>query len=405
MIIQDYYGSEANEGAVKERYLKIEERLKEKTGKGADAFFSSPGRAEIIGNHTDHNLGKVIVSAITCDIAAAVKKRGDHLIEIYSEGFKPIRFNLTDTKYRFSEKGKSYGLARGVIDGIKKRGYRIGGFTACTHSTVFRGAGVSSSAAFEVLVAEIVNKLFLKDKLTAFDKASIGQYAENVYFGKPCGLLDQTGIALGGMNKVDFKDPKAPVSSKLSAPKGYTIVITNTGGNHSSLTEHYAAIKSEMSSVAELFNKKYLREVDGEEFFDSLKYIKGKVSERALLRAIHFFNENDRVDRAERALNSGDTGEFLSAIEESGESSLYCLQNAFVPGSDTQPIPFALNISKRAIRDGAVRLHGGGFAGTVIAYVSDREAESYIRLMKGLFGEDNVFTAQTRITGAEQVSF
>lgn len=395
------YGSGGENNAA--RYSALADKFTKGTGLTPEKFFSSSGRAEILGNHTDHNLGKVIVAAISCDIIAAVSKRDDGLIEICSDGFYPIHFNIRDTACRPDEAGRSYALARGVAEAIKRRGYKIGGFTAYSESTVFRGAGVSSSAAFEVLIAEIFNVLYCGGKITPSEKAEIGKYAENEYFGKPSGLLDQTGVALGGMNKVDFANSAAPISERLMPPKGYKIVITNAGGNHASLTEHYAAIKEEMLSVAAFFGKKYLREVTEEEFYSSLPKLKEKVSERAILRAIHYFDENRRVDIAAEALKSGDVKTFLKAVDESGESSLTCLQNAFVPGSDVQPIPLALKLSKRVIKDGAVRLHGGGFAGTVIAFVAEAEADSYANYMSGVFGKDNVFTANVRGVGACEV--
>lgn len=385
------------------RYSSLAEKFFGEKGSAPERFFSSPGRAEILGNHTDHNLGKVIVSAISCDIAAAVQKRSDGLVEICSDGFYPIHFNVRDTAIHPGEEGRSYALARGVAEAIKRRGYKLGGFTAYTQSTVFRGAGVSSSAAFEVLIAEIFNVLYCGGKLTPAEKAEIGRYAENEYFGKPSGLLDQTGVAVGGMNKVDFVNPSSPVCERLSPPEGYKIVITNAGGNHASLTEHYAAIKNEMASAAAFFGKKYLREVAAEEFYSSVAALKKKVSERAILRAIHFFDENARVDTAAEALKSGDVKTFLKAVSESGESSLTCLQNAFVPGSADQPVSLAIELSRRFIKDGAVRLHGGGFAGTVIAFVSDGEAEAYAEYMSGVFGKANVFKANVRDVGACEV--
>lgn len=397
------YGAGCNAEKIGERYSNLAEKFKSLKGEQPDCFFSSPGRAEILGNHTDHNLGQVIVSAISCDIIAAVKKRDDGLVEICSDGFYPIHFNVRDTRLRPEEKGRSYALARGVINGIKKRGYSVGGFTAVTESNIFRGAGVSSSAAFEVLLAEIVNSLYLGGALSAADKAAIGHEAENVYFGKPSGLLDQTGVALGGMNRVDFYNPTIPQCEGLTPPAGYAIVITNAGGNHSSLTAHYADIKKEMLAVSEFFGQKYLRFVSEDEFYSSIPDLKKKVGERAILRAIHYFNENARVEKASKALKTGDIGAFLNAVNESGESSLKYLQNAFVPGSAVQPIPLALYLSKKHIKDGAVRLHGGGFAGTVIAIISEGKREDYIAYMSRIFGAENVFSARVRNIGTARV--
>lgn len=219
---------------------------------------------------------------------------------------------------------------------------------------MFRGAGVSSSAAFEVLVAEIFNSLYLKGRLLPGDKAAIGQFAENVYFGKPCGLLDQSGVAYGGLNEMDFKRPDTPFVAPLPVPKGYVLAITNTGGSHASLTEHYAAIRKEMGEAAAFFGKKALREVDEREFFSAIPALRKKVSERAVLRAFHFFEENERADRAAQALKRGETDTFLRLLKESGESSQKYLQNCFVPGSESQPVALALRFRKRSSKTAAI---------------------------------------------------
>lgn len=270
---------------------------------------------------------------------------------------------------------------------------------------MFRGAGVSSSAAFEVLVAEIFNSLYLKKTLTAGDKAAVGQFAENVYFGKPCGLLDQSGVAYGGLNEIDFKRPDAPLVASLPVPKGYALAITNTGGSHAALTEHYAAIRREMGEVAAFFGKKVLREVEETAFFSSIPSLRKRVSERAVLRAFHFFEENARTDRAAQALKRGETEAFLRLLKESGESSQKYLQNCFVPGSESQPVALALKLSERLLKNGGYRLHGGGFAGTVLACVSENELENYVREMSRVFGRENVFCASVRTVGTAQVDF
>ena len=403
MNIKDFYGKNADIGALSARVDKLSLSFENVTGEKPKLWYSSSGRAEIIGNHTDHNHGKVIVAAISCDILAAVKKKNDGIIEIRSEGFAPFCFSVNDLEPRKEEEGKSIALARGVVKGLSDRGYAVGGFLAVCDSTVFRGAGVSSSAAYELLVCEILNDLYLSGALSKVDKAIVSQFAENVYFGKPCGLLDQSGISLGGINSIDFADPDHPVIEKLDPPKGYTLVITNTGGSHAALTEHYAAIKKEMREVASFFGKTVLREVPFKQFFDSISQLRKQVSERAILRAFHFYEENDRVDLAADALRCGDVKKFLIAVSESGSSSLNCLQNCFVPGSDEQPVVLALHMSEHLIRDGAVRIHGGGFAGTILAYLADTEVEDYVSEMGMVFGSENVFTASVRIPGATRI--
>lgn len=397
------YGEHANKSAQDERYAKLAEKFKKREGKSHDVFISSPGRAEVLGNHTDHNHGKVIVGAISCDILAAVSENDENAIKICSEGYRDIRVDLNDLELKEREYGTSAALTRGVARALKNRGYGFGGFTAHITSNVFKGAGVSSSAAFELLIAECLNCLYLDGKAAAIEKAVAAQYAENVYFNKPCGLLDQSGIALGSLHKLDFLIPEKPAVQKLTAPKGYTLVITNTGGDHSDLTEHYAAIKEEMHAVSKYFGKEFLREVNEEDFYGSLKELTKKFSGRALLRAIHFFDENKNVDRAAQALERGDAREFLNCVNASGESSLRCLQNNYVPGDVRQVIPLAIKYSEKIIKDGAVRIHGGGFAGTILAFVSDGEADGYVEQMRALYGRDNVFKAYIREKGTCEV--
>lgn len=403
MKLKDLYGASADKAAFSRRIGNLSAEYEKLTGKKPEAFFSSSGRAEICGNHTDHNHGKVLVAAISCDVLAAVGKTDDGTIRVQSSGFPPFALNVNDLAVNKSEYGKSVALVRGVVKGLKDRGYTVGGFTVVSESTIFRGAGVSSSAAFELLIAEICNDLYLGGKVGKVEKAIVSQYAENEYFGKPCGLLDQSGISLGGINKIDFKDPSSPEIESLSAPEGYTLVITNTGGSHAALTEHYAAIKTEMHEVANFFGKQYLRDVAPDRFYADIPSLRKKASERAILRACHFYEENERVDAAAAALRRGDVAKFLSAVEESGKSSLNCLQNCFVPGSCEQPVTLAIHMSDRIIKDGAVRVHGGGFAGTILAYLSDAEAENYIAEMGKLFGKENVFSASVRKPGAVRI--
>lgn len=363
-------------------------------------YFSSPGRAEIVGNHTDHNLGKVLVAAISCDVFCLVEKREDDVVEIVSEGFHPIRIRLSDTERRERERGKSISFARGVMHYLQERGYAVGGFNAVTTSNVFRGAGVSSSAAFSVLVAEIENRLYLNGALSPMDKARAAQYAENVFFGKPCGLLDQSGVALGGLNKIDFADPENPVIGRAPTPAGYRLVLTSTGGSHAGLTSHYAAIKSEMSKVAGYFGQSVLRGIREEQIVENLRALREYAGDRAVLRALHYVAENERVDRAVAGLERGDVNAFLAAVQESGESSLGYLQNCSVPGGKEQPIVLGLRLSERYLKEGAFRMMGGGFAGTVLAIVHENCVEAYAAGMAAAFGKENVFFADVREAGA-----
>ena len=403
MDFSNYYGEGYDVEVLKQRLNALLVAFKTNEGVEADYLFSSPGRAEILGNHTDHNHGKVLVSAISCDILAAVKKRDDEIVKICSKGYAPIKISLSNLQACPSEKGSSTALAKGVAQGVISRGLKIGGFTAYLTSNVFKGAGVSSSAAFEVLIAEIFNELYLGGKLSAIDKAVISQYSENVYFGKPCGLLDQSGIAIGSLCRLDFKTPTSPTVEKLSMPKGYALVITNTGGDHATLNSHYAAIRLEMEAVANVFGKKVLREVDYQEFLDNIAILKTKVSDRAILRAMHYYAENERVDKACSFLRAGDVKGFLNVVNESGLSSLVRLQNCAVPAQVSQPVVLGIELSRSIILDGAVRVHGGGFAGSILAIVNENEKENYVKTMAKTFGEENVFTAHVRPLGTARM--
>lgn len=386
----------------RERRERLNEYYCAENGRRPEHWFSSPGRAEIAGNHTDHNLGKALVSAISCDILCAAARREDNLIEIKAESFHPIRFTVQDLGSREREKGKSIALARGVLGYLKKLGCDFGGFSACTQSEIFQGAGVSSSAAFEVLVAEIVNVLYLKGKLPNLEKARAGQYAENVYFGKPCGLLDQSGVAYGGFNLVDFGNV-TPLVKRIPSPRGYELVLTNTGGSHSALTGLYAEIKREMGEVAAFFGKRALREVSLEELQENVHRLRRRMSDRAILRAFHFFEENERVERAAEALMAGEEERFLEQVRKSGESSLGYLQNCYIPGEVVQPIVLAMKMSDRLIREGAFRMMGGGYTGTLLAFVRAGQERDYGRAMSRVFGRENVFYAKLRETGACEI--
>ena len=287
-----------------------------------------------------------------------------------------------------------------MVDGLKSRGYTVGGFVAYFNSNVPGGSGVSSSASFEVLVAEIENFLYNDGKISNEEKAIVSQYAENVYFGKPCGLLDQTAIAFGGLKKLDFKNPSNisvfDIKCDLS---DYRFVLINTGGNHADLTDEYAAIPSEMFSVAKAFNKDRLIDVSKEDFFSGIHGVKGVLSDRALLRAVHFYSENERVDCVEKALAQKDYQTFLFLVNLSGESSLSYLQNCYVSGSVDQPIPLAISISKHFNPLGATRVHGGGFAGSILSIVKADLIEDYIANMQVVFGEKNVLVLLPRSLG------
>ena len=396
--MQGYSELYGGEGA-RSRKGRLAAEFKEQFGEAPAYFFSSPGRAEIVGNHTDHNGGKVLVSAISCDVMAAVSPRSDGNVVIASGAYYPIRFSVHDLSVRERERGRSISLVRGILRYLSGLGYSFGGFSCVTHSNIFRGAGVSSSAAFEVLIAEIVNELYLGGRLPAMDKARAGMYAENDYFGKPRGLLDQAGIALGGLNEIDFSS-REPLVAPVPAPEGYRLVLTNTGGSHAKLTNHYADIRREMGEVAAFFHKKYLFELSERDLLEALPELRQKVSDRAVLRAFHFFEENKRVELAARALQEGDTALFFEQVLSSGESSLKYLQNCFIPGDTFEPVVIALKLSEKVLRGGAYRMMGGGFTGTVLAFCLAGGEDRYSREMARVFGKENVFVTDLRAEGA-----
>lgn len=397
------YGSNVDEKAFESRLNTLIEKFEKGEGHKPKLVYSSSGRAEVLGNHTDHNYGIVLVAAITCDILAVVEKTENNTVKVVSDGFPDIIMDLNDTEKKKNEVGGSAALTRGVANKLKEKGEKIGGFTVYCSSTIFNGAGVSSSAAYEVLITEIFNDLYLNGKLTPVEKAIISQYSENVYFEKPSGLLDQSGIAIGALSKLDFKDPTNITIEKVDMIKGYTLIITNTGGDHASLTEHYAAIKGEMGDIAKHFGKTVLREVEYKDFFNELPILKQKYSSRALLRALHFYEENERVELGYQSLKKNDIQGFLKAINESGLSSLNKLQNCAIPGDVNQPVILGIEFSRHIIKNGAIRVHGGGFAGSILAIVKDEESEDYIKEMQRVFGKENVFKASVRGVGAIKI--
>lgn len=369
-------------------------------------LFSSPGRIEVCGNHTDHNNGKVLCASISVDTVALVTPTDDHTITVASVGYPPVVIDINDLEPKESEYGKSEGLVRGVVAYFKENGFNIGGFYATTTSDVFKGAGVSSSACFEVLMAEILNVLYNDSKIDALTKAYASHHAEYVFFGKPCGLLDQSAIAIGGVSYIDFKDTTAPQveSIEWQFADDVDIVLVNCGGDHCGLTDQYAAIRTEMEDVAKAYGQKVLRFCDKDTFYNDIADLQEKVSGRAILRAMHFFDENDRVDVAANAIKNDDIKSYLDMINASGESSYKLLQNCYPEGDKTMRIPLALAISRSICGDkGAVRVHGGGFAGTMIAYVPHDCTTGLVAALNKVFGENNVFVIAIRNSGTRMV--
>ena len=367
-------------------------------------IISAPGRTELLGNHTDHNNGRVMAAAVNIDTLAAVTPREDKRVIIHSAGFSPIDISLDDVSIKEEEKGGSAALVRGVAAGMLARDHHVGGFEAAVTSDVLSGSGLSSSAAFEVMICVILDALYNGSSLSALERAEIAQQAESEYFGKPSGLMDQLASAAGGLVYIDFKNlPDAPELHPLTfdfAEHGYSIAVVNTRGSHNNLTGEYASIRNEMEHVASVFNEKNLRRVREDEFWQNIGQVRHACGERACLRAAHFFNENERVRQAEKAARSNDCDRLKQLILLSGRSSWELLQNVYVPGS-TQPLSLALALSEDVLRDrGAWRVHGGGFAGTILSIVPDDLLDSFIRRMESVFGAGCCHVLSIRPEGA-----
>ena len=401
--ISELYDSEDIEKYAK-RYAELYKRHVYRFG-GNPQFFSSPGRIEICGNHTDHNNGKVLAAAVTIDTLACVTLSDDDSVNIDSYGFPEIHFNIKDLAQRDSEINTT-GLVKGILKKLSDMGYRIGGFNATTTSDVFKGAGVSSSAAFEVLVAEIVNKLFNNGKITKTHKAIASQYAENVYFKKPCGLMDQMAVSLGSISGIDFRDEKNPKVKNIKwGFSELSIFVVNCGGDHSDLTPDYGAIRNEMEKVAEYFNESKLRFVAPSLVYKNAAAIQKDISGRAFLRALHYIEENKRVEQAVDAILDGDGTAFLDAVNRSGESSYQLLQNYHTPGDTVQTIPVAVALAKRFDGVKAARVHGGGFAGTMLAFVDRAVRRDFYKYMSKIYGANNVYLLNIRADGAKALAF
>ncbi len=388
----------------KARYGKLVERFEKRFGEahGPLCFFSAPGRTEIGGNHTDHNHGRCLAGAVNLDTIACVEKTDDGVIVVDSDGFPPITVALTDLAIREKDYGTTLALIRGTAGIMKDMGYAIGGFKATISSSVLRGSGLSSSAAFEILIAAILDGLYNGWKVDFKTRAVIAQKVENVYFGKPCGLLDQMAASAGGMVALDFKTPDAQVDAVACdfAAKGYALCVVNTGGDHGDLTADYAAIPAEMKAVAAQFGKTVLREVDPAAFEANIGKVRAAVGDRAVLRAMHFFDDNARVVEQVEAVRKGDLARFFADVTASGDSSWKLLQNVYAR-ADQEQMALGIELSRRFLKgDGAQRVHGGGFAGTIQSYVPMARLDAYIALMESVFGPGSCTPLMIRPEGA-----
>ena len=370
-------------------------------------MISAPGRTEIGGNHTDHNKGKVLAAAVNLDTLAAVSARGDTLVNVHSDGYPAMTIDLSDLSKHEDELGTTAALIRGVAARMAELGYKVGGFDAVINSTVASGSGLSSSAAFEVLTCAILDTLYNGNTIDAKTQAKIGQYAENVYFGKPSGLLDQMASANGGLVYVDFKheDPDVRPMAYDFAKKGYALVVVATGGSHDDLTDEYAAIPAEMKQVAAFFGEENLRRVRPEEFGANVAALRAQTSDRAVLRALHFFDENDRVCWQVEALKRDDVEGFFKHIIASGRSSYMYLQNVYAQKRPTeQSLAIALSLAEFMLQGkGAWRVHGGGFAGTTLNFVPQKDLPQFIKTMEAVFGPRSCQVLDIRPEGASVI--
>ena len=390
------------------RYEKAIRRFGELFGEDRDIFlFSVPGRTEISGNHTDHNHGAVIAGSIDLDILAVVSPIAGTKIHFKSEGFSEDTVDFgTYTAPDKAKYGTSASLIAGMVAGMREKGYAVGAFDAYSVSDVFKGSGLSSSAAFEDMIGNIENHLYNESRIDNVEIAKIAQYAENVFFGKPCGLMDQMACAVGGIISIDFKDPTQPVIEKMQidfSAKGYRVCIVNTGGNHADLTDDYASIPAEMKSVAAEFGKSFLRDVDEKEVLASLATLRAKLGDRAVLRALHFFEENRRVALQKQALTAEDIPAFFEQVKASGKSSFCYLQNVYTSKNLTeQGLSLALAVSDILLggKDAAWRVHGGGFAGTILVFLRKEDVESFRKEMDAIFGEGACHALVLRQYGA-----
>lgn len=394
--------------AVAQRTEKLLSSFHSLFGPAEPVIYSAPGRAEIGGNHTDHQHGRVLAGSVNMDMLAAAAVNGSGLVNVKSEGYDLFHIDLDCLEPVAGEQGTSAALVRGVCSEIARRGYPIRGFDAFVTSQVMQGSGLSSSAAFEILMGAVVNGLFCGEALNATDLAIIGQKAENRFFGKPCGLMDQMASAWGGIIAIDFRDPAAPVVKPVDfdfAAVSHSLCMIDTGAGHASLTHEYAAIPGELAKVSAFFGKTVLREVPEEDFFADIAKLRTAVGDRALLRAIHIYQENRRVEHLCAALEQGDFPGFLRVIRESGRSSWMYLQNVVATGSTSeQSAALALALCDSVLGDrGAFRIHGGGFGGTVQAFVPDELLAEFQARMEAVFGAGRCHVMKIRSRGFMKV--
>ncbi len=394
--------------AAKKRLSDAIRKFGELYGNDRDIYiFSVPGRSEVSGNHTDHNHGKVLAAAIDRDIIAVASPTNNMTVRVKSEGYPEDIVSLSDAGNPDAYPHFcSLALVAGTAGGFQKRGYKIGGFDAYTTTEVLKGSGISSSAAFEVMIGNIMSHLYNDGKIANEELAKIAQYAENVYFGKPCGLMDQMACAVGGFVAIDFEDEKNPKIDPIAfslLDAGYSLCILNTGGNHANLNEDYASVPLEMKAVASYFGKEVLRGIEEKELIENAPLIRRAAGDRALLRALHFVRENDRVTKQAAALSKGDIKSFFEGVLASGRSSFCYLQNVYTTKNVAeQGLSLALAITDGLLsgHDCAYRVHGGGFAGTIQVFLKNELCDAYVSVMDSVFGKGSAMLLSVRPRGA-----
>ena len=394
----------------RERYIKALETYRETFPGDEVSIFSAPGRTEVCGNHTDHQHGQVLAASINRDAIAVASPRSDGRISLLSDGRPLFEADISDLEMDPADAGTTRALIRGVLRGLRDMGHEIGGFNAYVTSDVLTGAGLSSSAAFETVLGTIINGLYNHMLISPVDIAKAGQFAENTFFGKPCGLMDQMACSVGDLIHIDFADPREPAIDTLSLDLnkfGMSLIITDTKGSHADLTSDYAAVPKEMKSVANLFGKSFLRDIDEEDILNNISFVRRECGDRAVMRALHFFEENRRVARAADAIRNNDISSFLECIRQSGDSSFRYLQNVYT-NSDIchQNVSVALMLSDRLLEGGkgVSRVHGGGFAGTIQAYVRNEAADEYRKEMDKVFGNGSSSILKIRKYGGIKIT-
>ena len=411
--LKEIYQTDEAVSTQKKRYVSAVKKYQETFNTDTDNdlhIFSAPGRTEVCGNHTDHQHGEVLAASISDDAIAIVGKRDDDAIQLLSEGYQMITIDISHLEADPAEEGTTKALIRGVLNKVRENGYDIGGFNAYVTSDVLGGSGPSSSAAFETIIGSILSGLYNDMRIDPVEIAIIGQYAENKYFGKPCGLMDQMACSVGSLCHIDFKNPDEPDVERIDfslTDVGYSLCITDTKGSHADLTPDYAAVPQEMKDVAILLGKDVLGDLSEDDIINNIPMIRKKAGDRALLRSLHYFEECKRVRAASNALKNSRFEDFLDVIKRSGQSSFSYLQNVYAPHDLThQNTSVALELSDiilGADDSGVCRIHGGGFAGTIQAFVKNEAVEVYRKGMDAVFGEGACHVLLIRPVGGTMV--